>query len=197
MNDWQLGAYVHEVQNQATMAKLAASDLQNALTAGDIDRMFFSLQAMLSGAAMLSKLLWPNPNNCDERGQPLDAAGQERRRATITRGRELRGALGLASLPILESRQLRNDFEHFDTRLDGYFASLDEDDPRNIADFIVGPADMISSGGGGSPRYLRSIDPDSGTAHVLDHSLDLKELLRAVVEVGGRAEAWIDARGGI
>src|SRR5438105_9655592 len=110
-NEFEMKVYVGEVLNQVEAATLAIGDF-NAATGsrGSVARAFAAVQALLGAAAMLSKLLWPNPASLTVEGKPLDEDQEKDRRRTIARGRALRIALGMKGPSALDNRTVRNGF---------------------------------------------------------------------------------------
>lgn len=142
---------------------------------------------------MLSKLLWPTPPSRNPDGSELSVGQEQARKRALMRGKTLRSVLGDLKAPSpLEKRRVRNSFEHFDERLDQF---LDESRSRGriVADQNIGPiANMIITNTG-PPRYLRHIDPSTGTVLVLEESQEIGELVTAIRDVGERAKAATEA----
>lgn len=92
--------FFSEIENQCEFALISKDDIQTYYARGDISRIWNSVHSLVSAVANLSKIFWP-----DSRGD------QER-------GRELRQLLSVEDNSALKSRDLRNDLEHFDERLD-------------------------------------------------------------------------------
>jgi len=84
--------------NQAPMGGRATLHLQ----------VFRSLHSLLTHASNVSKLLWPP---------------RPKQHNAKARGHELRGILGITDQSPLKSRELRNNLEHFDERLDEWVKS--------------------------------------------------------------------------
>lgn len=130
-----------------------------------VDLAFSQALAMVGAAASMSKILWPPTKNP----------------ASRARGRAIRTAMGIDESSLLHDRAVRNDFEHFDERLDEFFKS----GRTNIFDRSLAPAEMLppgpyfdppagSVGDGGA--IFRLIDPIAGTIAVLDHSISIDAL---------------------
>ena len=95
-----LRIFQREVERQCKFGLIATNDLVKALQAPDIDRIWYSVQALLSAAGNVSKLLWPFKPLLSERGV------------------ELRASLSVGEHSLLRPRTFRNHFEHFDERLE-------------------------------------------------------------------------------
>ncbi len=198
-DDFEMEIYLTEIHHQVEAASLAITELNGSLArsgAGTVPRAFASAQALLGAAAMLSKLLWPTPGGVDSPGRLLSpgaAEGGARARARA-RGRELRRVLDNLKAPSpLETRRVRNAFEHFDERLDKYLYDS-RGGQRLVVDRNIGPANMVMTPSG-PPRYLRHINPVEGSISVLDDSVAVQPLVDAIADVGKRAERALDAIG--
>ena len=117
-----LRIFQREVERQCKFALIAAQDLNQALKASDMDRVWYSVQAFLIAAGNVSKLLWPPKPLLPERGA------------------DLRASFSVGDDSPLEPRKFRNHFEHFDERLEQWATSSER---RNFADSNVGPPGMI------------------------------------------------------
>ena len=188
-DDWALQAYMRELVEQGEAADLAAAEFNAAMnSAQPVVRAYAAIQSILAAGAMVSKLLWPTPADQNIDCTPLSDEDEHARQRTLARGKRLRTELKIKSIPILESRQVRNAFEHFDERLDRYL--LDQGS-RFIGDRNIGPKGQIVQIGGKLPPFLRHIDPQAGTVSVLDEEVDYRELSRAIADVSARASEWL------
>jgi hypothetical protein len=176
--------YLQEVITQAEFARVALDQLSQALQEGvnGNAKIWASTQSLLASAAMISKLLWPSPPSTKADGSQLDSPDARRRSFTIDRGKDLRRRLGVKAQPILQSRQVRNAFEHFDERLDGHIdAGNSFRNDRN-----VGPRSLFAVG---RPRFmaLRHLDPEVPSVSVLDAEVNLEDLWIAIEDMCHRA----------
>ncbi|MCU1419569.1 MAG: hypothetical protein JWR57_738 [Mycetocola sp.] len=189
IDNWTIQTYLRELENQAEAAALAVNDLNTALSGGvgQIPRAFASVQALLGSAALISKLLWPKPPALKPDGTSLTADEDLQRAYTLGRGRQLRELTGIRSLPILESRKVRNGLEHFDERLDAFFFS----GQSIVADRNIGPRDRMIVIGDTPAMHLRLIDNERLTASVLSDEVSLQEITDATQKVGTSASAAI------
>lgn len=178
MDERLLGQMRSEVQRQARLALLAATDIETYLRPPEhvraslapqelTDRFWYAVQSFLTAAAMVSKLLWG-----------VNATKSAARSA-------LRADLGVSDGSVLKDRALRNTFEHFDERLEQFFD--EHDDPA--VDTHVGGFAGISF----RPQHslLRGFDPEAfsatyqGTTYALRPILDeLRGLAQPSVTLG-------------
>lgn len=186
MDDETLQFYVIELQHQCEYAAIAAEDINRAFeprpgpgTDPRITRSFAAAQTLVSAAGLVSKLLWPI----------LPKDGNPAREA---RGLALREAVGVPDDSILKTKNVRNSFEHFDERIDAYFAA----GHINVVDRNYGPKSGIVIGGA-EPLYWRHLDPETNTIGVMSRDLvleevDILELVDALLEVRRGANTWIE-----
>lgn len=198
MEDWEfvpidggvLAVYMRELQYQQEAAALAVQSFNAALASrerGGVPQAFAAVQGILASGALVSKMLWPQPPKLTDSGQPLTTAQGAQRKNTKARGAALRKALAIKSMPILESRKVRNAFEHFDDRLDRYF----EEGNRIVVDRNVGPQNNVVVIGDRPALHLRLIDNVQLSVSVLDDKLSIQELFNAIDDVGMRAARWV------
>jgi len=95
-----------ELERQCGFALMAAQDLEQAKSTEDVDRIWYSIQMLLVSAGNISKMLWPSKQ--DVRKGHRDS----------TEAKEVRSLLDCGETSALKARDLRNHFEHFDTRLE-------------------------------------------------------------------------------
>ncbi len=192
-DEWALELFLRELEHQHEAAHLAVSDLNQALaqpTTMSTARAFAAVQSLLAAGAMVSKILWPQPSPTNPDGSPLTDDDEVLRQLTIERGRALRAALGIKAVPVLESRKVRNAFEHFDDRLDQFLA----DGNRIVLDRNIGPRDSVVVIDGKVPVHLRLIDTQRCSVSVLDNAVSMQELYDAIADVARRASARLADR---
>lgn len=100
---------------------------QRSLGASHGDGIWLSLQNLLTAAANVSKALWGTDDKIEAARLPL------------------RESLAVADGSALNSRKLRNHFDHFDERLDEWWTKSGD---HNLVDCIVGPPGAIVFEGG-------------------------------------------------
>jgi hypothetical protein len=122
---------------------MAVDDLEASLATCDLDRTWYSIQALLVAAGNVSKLLWPPRVHHIRR-----------------RGEQLRASLQLGNDSPLRPREFRNHFEHFDERLESWVTSPQR---RNFVDSNVGSPDQIQ--GFDVADFLRNLDPSTRMLH--------------------------------
>lgn len=149
---------------------MAARDINQALAGTSpesIDRVWYSLQALLVAAADVSKLLWPTKQKFSDRGL------------------ELRRSLGVPQPSPLQPRALRDTFEHFDERLDEWVLRSRRSERRIFADSNIGPPGMI--GGVHPDDILRQFDPATAELIFRGERFQLPPIIRALQDLGENA----------
>ncbi len=164
MDKYVLRIFEREAERQCRFAVIAIEDLQKALQAADMDRIWYSVQTFLVAAGNLSKLLWPSAAHIPDRAK------------------ELRSSLGVNDSSPLAPRTFRNYFEHFDERLEDWATSSKR---QNFVDSNVGPSGMIS--GIDPADYLRNFDTTKGAITFRGDEYILKPMVDAIVELHAKA----------
>ena len=170
---------------ELAVGRKTAPDFADALMVGiaeqsvQEDRVWYSVQAFLSAAANISKLLWP----LDRR----DGAKQ-----FPDRGAHLRRTLAIEESSLLKNKDLRNHFEHFDERIEEWV-------PTSLVPFesdaIVASKDHVSRV---SELFfvLRHLDPETlvltvgGTEYELPKIVEEIEVLDQHVQKELAKRTW-------
>lgn len=181
MNNRHLALCLRELVHQKELATVAASHLNDAIAATGEDaramnvRLLGAAQGILTAAAQISKLLYADT---------LRDWSDERVKFALDRAKAVRAVVQPGE--ILQRRSVRNSVEHYDARLDD---ALFAEPGALIVDANVSPKRMIVAPGA---IWLRNLDPESLTYSALDAEVSLRDLYRAIEEVAGRAQAWLD-----
>lgn len=183
MDTWRTSIYIGEIRHQVEAASTAATQFNSALRLKDVGTMFAASQALLTSAALISKLLWPAPARW---------MSAERKKTAVDRGAHLRTELQVSDDSPLRTRTVRNAFEHFDEVLDewldqhaGYVAD------RIVTDAPNGPISIAEK----PARYLRMINNRALTVSVMDEAADLQELMAAMDRLSEAADTWLRTKG--
>ncbi len=156
MNPIILQLFQYELLLQCKTLLIAADDLSRTLPSlnkwprsqpvSEVDRVWIALQSLLVAAANISKLLWGS------RGK------REKQRA------ELRASIGITDSSPLRDVDLRNDFEHFDERLETWFA---EPPGPVLMMRNIGPPNMVSPQ---PDKRFHHFDPATGEVTFWAHT---------------------------
>jgi hypothetical protein len=152
--------FLREILFQSRIAIRAADNLVNIGHGLDHIDTWSSIQLILISAGNVSKILWPT------------------HKASAPRGARLRTLLGIDDNNPLADRRLRNHFEHYDERIETWFAS------KNSAiykDLIMGPLQ-------GYDRQFpsnvhRGYDNTTQTLTFRGESMNLGAVIKALTEL--------------
>lgn len=158
-----------EIADQCRFAIVSALNLNGSLSSLEMPAeslTWYWIQNCLGSAGNISKLLWGKDDQ-----------------ATRADRLSLRGALGISETATMhiQSRTLRNDFEHFDERLITRFA--DSNVPKNFVGRNIGPPNMISIGGMTSDDWFQHFDPAAGVVSFWDRKVDLKAVMAEIQQI--------------
>lgn len=160
-----LRTFQHQVLLQCEFILLAAADINESLEAmqegkGTVNRVFYAIQNLLVAAANVSKALW----------------GQKGGRSAERQA--LRDSIGISDDSPLCKVDMRNNFDHFDERLDGWWTKS----PRhNFADLHIGPPEGIA--GLDDTELFRFFDPRTTDIIFWGQRFNLQELIDEVSRI--------------
>lgn len=189
---------VREVWAQCQLARAAYRSMQAGIGPPPLDRVFLSIQALLSHSANVSKMLRaeqePRSLAGIERRLPrcclplLRSIGLLDRRPTV--GEMLRVAN--TSLVHRDGRRFRNDLEHYDERLLRWLRRMGG--KGAIMDFNVAPKNAIVVRGMKS-IVVRQLDPHTHVFTFSGKDLDLRLLVEEVECIQTAASRWLKDNG--
>ncbi|MCB0324024.1 MAG: hypothetical protein KDD69_10635 [Bdellovibrionales bacterium] len=150
--------YFLALEAQCTAFQIAFAELEDLLANKhrDIDLIWSRIFSLLTAGANISKFLWPSKPQAEMRGKLL---------------REY------LSVPVdspLKDRSIRNDFEHFDERLDTFVTQ----ERANIFDGGVGPRAAFPCS---ESELFRHFDPETWQCIYQGRSYPLRPVIRAVI----------------
>ncbi|MFC2004656.1 hypothetical protein ACFLUY_00350 [Chloroflexota bacterium] len=168
LTEREIGLYKREVNRQCTFALIAVSNMNDSLKilnerkdmkdfSNIMDTVWYSIHSLLTATGNLSKVLWPPNQKYRQRGQIL------------------KEMFSVEDTSPLNSRTLRNHFEHFDERLDRWISS----GGKIFADSNIGPINSMI--GNLKPEdYLRHYDPITQTVYFKG---DIFEIIPIIQEI--------------
>ena len=160
MDKQVLRIFQREVEWQCQFALIAVEDLDSANEAGDMRRLWYSVQSFLVAVANVSKLLW-NPKVHMSR-----------------RALALRRSLGVHNNSPLQPKLFRNHFDRFDERLEEWAMASKR---HNLVDSNVVSPGMIS---GIDPQdCLRNFDPSRYAVTFQGEEHELQPVIDAIVQL--------------
>src|SRR5260221_11535558 len=149
-----LRTFQRQVAGQCQFMLRAAEDINNALKNGDTRVVFYSIQNLLNAAANVSKAFWGQGGKLTDQRKPL------------------RDSVGVADNTPLKAVAMRNNFEHFDERLDRWW---NESTHHNFADFNVGAVQVPNK-----IDSFRNFDPKSTVISFWGDDFNLQSLINEV-----------------
>lgn len=169
MDEHLLRVFQFQIAAQCDFALRAADDLAVALESKDTRRTFYAIQNLLNAANNIAKALWGQSGRLATERAPL--------RASLEMDK-LSPTLPLAMIG------MRNNFEHYDERIDRWWR---ESKHHNYVDLNVGrpgifptPADI---------DIFRNFDPASGSLTFWGDSFHLPTLITEIATLRGIAES--------
>jgi hypothetical protein len=131
---------------------------QDLATTGNA--IWFALQGMLVSAANASKILWGSKSADDRETR-----------------RPLRERVEVDETSPLYSRQLRNDFEHFDERIETWFGQSAQRNYFGRSFGATAPNAIVVPHGHEQPPLFGNYDPPTATVTFWDRSVELNPLV--------------------
>lgn len=186
-DDSRLSIYMTEIARHAQVAQTSIDSLDETLKLMPVDqnKLFMGVQSFLASSAMISKLVWPDTKNAEERA--ADPVAQW----TKDRGSKLRAALKLNRTSALYSRELRNTLEHYDERLDR-FASKSYN--TIMLEWTVTASSTVAEVMGEEDYedmpMVTWIDPDTLIVRIMTVKNSLRVINVEVQRVGAIAAKW-------
>jgi hypothetical protein len=150
-----LSVFQFEVAFQCKTILTAATRLDGALAKSDTDEIWTQLQIILLASANLSKMFW--------------GSGGKRRALR----KDLRDSVQIDDKSPLRDTNLRNDFEHFDERLEDWYSSSTH---KNFVGRNIGPPGSFNVPTDPKRRF-QHFDPSSGLVSFWGHSVPIRDLI--------------------
>jgi hypothetical protein len=166
MDKVKLNAFIIQIGLQCSFALEAYARLNVVATTNAVPLSYAYIQSFLTAAANVSKLLWDS--------------GLQTERIV------LRNALGVSDDSPLFGRNIRNDFDHIDDRLDTW---RKRSKTYNYVDMNFRVTGNMSIKDGVPEDIFRDYDPDTKTLIFWGSKLDLGKMCEAVVQIEKAVEA--------
>ena len=157
MDKQLIRSFQRQIQAQCEYVLIAANEIDVALNQHRIEHTFYAIQNLLNAAANIAKALW----------------GQGGRLANDRK--VLRDSIGVLDASPLKVVTMRNNFEHFDERLDHWWATSAR---HNCVDFNIVPQNAIA--GVDEIDMFRNLDPATGELTFWGQLFNIKELIDEV-----------------
>lgn len=155
-----LRMFQKQILIQCEFILFAASDVNSGLQSRDHIRVFYGLQNLLNSAANISKVLWGQAGSKEVERKPI------------------RDSIGVADSSPLRSVTMRNNFEHFDERLDKWWR---ESKQKNNVDLSIMPKSSIS--GFDDIDRFRMFDPKTTDLYFWGQEFTIQEIITEVERI--------------
>lgn len=175
MDEHLLRLYLGQVKEECEAAFKAINDLNGALQSQGNVSPFPPAQALVHHAAAVSRIFWP-PGCKDKHA----------RQRAARRGEALRKAIGLATPHPVQSRTLRDHFEHFDERLDEWAEASRN---RNIVNRLVGARNAIGGDGIADGDIIHHYDPALNIYAFRGEKFDVQALATGLEDIVSKMKA--------
>jgi hypothetical protein len=161
MDTFLLRNFQRQVVLQCKFMLTAAQELNKALEErGNTEHVFYALQNLLNAGANISKALWGARGKLAKERKPL------------------RDSIGIADDSPLREVNMRNNFEHFDERLDRWWAQSER---HNFIDMSIGPPSMIM--GADDLDRFRMFDPVTTNMMFWGEEFNIQSIVNEVVRI--------------
>lgn len=155
-----LRVFQAQVHLQCQAVVIAAQDLQRAFTVGSMPWAWVAIQNLLTASANISKALWGQGGRLAEPRQPL------------------RASLTVADDSPLKDVGLRNDFEHYDERLDSWWRTSAS---HNHLDMSILAPESVQ--GLADSDMFRVYDPTTGHLVFWGKRFDIRAIVTEVERI--------------
>lgn len=160
-----LRVFQRHVADQCRIVVASVPSINEAVAAGNQDMLWVGCQMFVVGAGNLSKALWGQGGKLAAQRQPL------------------RDSLGVTDASPLRIVGMRNNFEHFDERIDTWWTTAPN---HNILDRMIGSPNAVV--GLSDIERFRVYDPTNGSIVFWGQQFDLQPIATEVDRIFPVAE---------
>jgi len=159
------------------MAIVAFTNLKNGISSLDTYICWGLIQIILASTANISKILWPGYDNCRAKKDEQYAL---RAKQYSLRGTYLRELLSVDKRSPLNSRDLRNAFEHYDERLHDW---AEKSKHHILMRRNILPKGSISGANIDQHADMGNLDPYTFILTFWEHEIEISGLIKSVEEL--------------
>jgi hypothetical protein len=159
-----LRAFQSQVVLQCLFAIRAANEINSCLPRTDFVGVFYGVQNVLNAAANIKKALWGSNPAMEAARLPL------------------RDSLGVADSSPLRQVGMRNNYEHFDERLDKWWR---DSKLHNKVDLVIGSRDAIN--GLDTDDGFRMFDPQTTDVMFWGQKFNINDIINEIVVLHSKA----------
>ena len=169
MDNQVLFKFIEEIRLECRFAKLAYEQLRSCGPSWDPERTFLAAHALLTHAANVSRLFWPE------------------RPSSQARGERLRAELSVPDTSPLRQQDWARKLAQSDAHYEDWLNRLER---PGYADFNVMARGTMQ--GYKQDRFQRDLDPETGRLVFREDTCDLRQLAEELHRLEGRAQAWFN-----
>jgi hypothetical protein len=167
MDNQVLYKLLEEIRLQCRFGQVAFQNIRANLTGLDQEKTFFSVHALLGHAVRISRFLWPERAESQERGE------------------KIRCELKVLEQSPLRLRKLRPLLEREDEWLDDWLRTLEN---KNYVEMNLMP--MGTMAGFRQDNFQRDLDPDTYQLTFRGEAVDLRQIFNEMRQVEGAIQTW-------
>lgn len=158
---------VEETRLQCRFARFAFQNIRSGANSLDAENVFFYVDAFLSHANNISRLLWPE------------------RETSKARGDRLRAELNISDDSPLRLREIQEQLDHFDERVEDWLEPMEN---RNSMDMNLMPQGTMADY---TPdKFNRSLDPNTFQYSLRGSSCELRRVLDEISRLETALQMW-------
>jgi len=168
MDNPQLFKVMEELRQQCRFALFAFQNVKTSLNGLDPEKVFFYVDAFLTHAVVISRLLWPE------------------REASRGRGDQVRGALEIQEGSALRMQGFRTQLEQTDEKFEDWLTAMEQ---PNYVEMNLMPMAAISDFK--PDAFHRNLDPDTFRLHWRGSVCELKPLVAEIRHAESQVQTWL------
>ncbi|WP_293367808.1 hypothetical protein [Nevskia sp.] len=179
MDEFLQSIYLEQVKQECEACFFAIRAFNAAVNSRGTDDPFVHAMALVHRAAAVSRVFWP-PGAKDKR----------LRQRSQRRGDLLRNLLGVTPNHAIQSRTLRDHFEHFDERLDDW---AERSKNRNIVKQLLGPRSAIGGDAIEDADIIHNYDPATKVYAFRGEKFDIQAIAYGIDDLHSKVVRHLEA----
>lgn len=177
MDDFLQRIYLEQAKHECEACFAAVQAFNSALAGAQDQDPFLHVSALIHHAAAVSRIFWP-PSARDKHAH----------KRAQRRGEFLRSSLMIPSSHTIQSRTLRDHFEHFDERLDDW---AERSKNRNIVRKLLGPRTAIGGDAIQDEDIIDHYDPATKIYAFRGEKFDVQAIASGVEDLYARISSQL------
>ena len=179
MDEFLQSIYLESVKQECEACFSAIHAFDLAINSRGRDDPFVHAIALVHRAAAVSRVFWPP-----------EAKDKVSRQRSQRRGDFLRNLLGVTSNHAIQSRTLRDHFEHFDERLDDW---AERSKNRNIVKQLLGPRSAIGGDAIEDADIIHNYDPGTKIYAFRGEKFDIQAIADGINDLHSKSVRRLEA----